>query len=191
MQICFLRSWKGFLSIFLPSSWEFLWLRWNGPGWSGFHPTNIFIISHSWHQRPCRNSTFTGVCFKLCPPKGVRNNTGRRLTDYEVCRTHDTILLSSRLLSVFAKVKYKIAKLITNYTFSLISCYLSVFVIAWSHNLGIWATIHEENSQNVSKIKFKFKFIYFAGTVHINQHHCKCASVSQKANFQMCPLARS
>ena len=77
---------------FLPSSWEFLWLRWNGPGWSGFHPTNIFIISHSWHRRPCRNSTFTGVCFKLCPPKGVRNNTGRGLTDYEVCRTNDTTL---------------------------------------------------------------------------------------------------
>lgn len=26
----------------------------------------------------------------------------------------------------------------------------------------------------------KFKFIYYAGTVHINQHHCKSANVSQK-----------
>lgn len=30
-------------------------------GWSGFHLTNIFIISHSWHQRPFRNNTFTGI----------------------------------------------------------------------------------------------------------------------------------
>ena len=30
-------------------------------GWSGFHLTNIFIISHSWHQRACLNNTFTPV----------------------------------------------------------------------------------------------------------------------------------
>lgn len=42
---------------------------------SGFHLTNIFIISHSWHRTPSADNTFTGVCFKLCPPKGVRNNT--------------------------------------------------------------------------------------------------------------------
>lgn len=97
-----LRSWKGFLSIFFPCHpAESI----SGPDETsrvecGFHRTNIFIISHSWRHRSGRNNTFTGVCFELCPPKGVRNNTDLRLITPDYRRTTRPCFIDSHKHSV-------------------------------------------------------------------------------------------